>query len=434
MKGMQRISRGSGFLGVLAYVLNREAGKENGRLIGGNLSANSPQDLAKEFGAIRRLRPEIKKPVWHNSLRLPAGEKLNDLQWNQIADNYMQAMGFDDSHPRVYVMHDDKNGQHIHIVASRIDLSGALYLGQNENLKSTKIIEKLEKKHALVVTKGVDRTREKAMTSMPATKRIKKKEREKSLRTGVEPPRERLQILIDAALERNPNASQFAQFLTGKGVKVTANIAATGKMNGFSFSLDGVAFSGSKLGDKYKWSSLLKRGLTFDPAVDVAGLAAYKSKSEVESDQNIDTIEGSYAFYLIKFLNQKRHQNGIEYRWQNGSAAFFDSGSAVQVIGKSTAAKITAMLELAHQKGWKTIKLSGSAEFKKIAIAEAIRQGIRISNPELQQYMQTLTKRPNADQSVSTSQFVSGNVRANLSKFATELLPDEEENTRHSSP
>jgi hypothetical protein len=200
-------------------------------------------------------------------------------------------------------------------------------------------------------------------------------------------------------------------------------------MNGFSFLLDGVAFSGSKLGDKYKWSSLLNRGLTFDPAGDVAGLVAYKSKSKLESDQVIDRIEGSYTFYLIKFLNQKRHENGIEYRWQNGIPALFDSGSAVQIMGRSSASKVKAMFELAHQKGWKAIKLSGAAEFKKIAIAEAIRSGIRIINPELQQYMKALTKPQNVDQE---SEFVSGN--ANLSKFATELLPDEAESTRHPFP
>ncbi|MFZ6775000.1 LPD7 domain-containing protein [Undibacterium sp. SXout7W] len=234
--------------------------------------------------------------------------------------------------------------------------------------------------------------------------------------------------MIDEALKRNPNAMQFAQFLTGKGVKVIANIAATGKMNGFSFSLGGVSFSGSKLGDKYKWSSLLKRGLTFDPANDVAGLTAYKSKSELESDQVIGRIDGSYTFYLIKFLNQKHHENGIEYRWQNGSPALFDSGSSVQVIGKSSASKVKAMFELAHHKGWKAIKISGSAEFKKIAIAEAIRQGIQIANPELQQYIKML-KWPNVDQeSTSKSQFVSGAAIASLSKFTNELLLDEEEN------
>lgn len=419
MKGMRKISRGSGFRGALDYVFERESEKEKGRLIGGNMSCSNPDSLAAEFGIARRLRPSIKKPVWHNSLRLPAAEKLNDSQWNQIAEDYMRQMGFDDSHPRVYVLHDDKEGQHIHIVASRIDMSGALYLGQNENLKSTKIIEELEKKYALVVTKGVDRTGENSIASMPSTKKIKKKEREKSLRTGVEPPRQRLQLLIDEALKRNPNASQFSQFLTGKGVKVIANIAATGKMNGFSFSLDGVSFSGSKLGDKYKWSSLLKRGLMFDPASDVAGLAAFKSKSEIETDQSTDTIEGSYAFYLIKFLNQKRCQNGVEYRWQNGSAAFFDRGSAVQMIGKSTPAKIKAMLELADQKGWKAIKLSGSAEFKKVAIAEAIRSGIRIRNPELQEYVKLITEQSKMKEFSPSPEFVSGKARANLAEIVT---------------
>lgn len=152
----------------------------------------------------------------------------------------------------------------------------------------------------------------------------------------------------------------------------------------------------------------------------MAGLAAYKSKSEVESDQNTDTIERSYAFYLIKFLNQKRHQNGVEYRWQNGSAAFFDSGSAVQIIGKSTPAKIKAMVELAHQKGWKSIKLTGSAEFKKYAVAEAIRNGIRILNPELQDYIKSIDGQSKVRKE-SVSEFVPGKVRANLVEITTHL-------------
>jgi len=186
-------------------------------------------------------------------------------------------------------------------------------------------------------------------------------------------------------------------------------------MNGFSFSLNGVSFSGSKLGDKYKWSSLLKRGLTFDPSTDAAGLAAFKSKSEVESDQTTDAIEGSYAFYLIKFLNQRHHPNGVEYSWQNGRAALFDNGSTVQIIGKSTAAKIKAMVELAHQKGWKAITLSGSAEFKKTAVAEAIRSGIRIINPELQQYIKTLTGPSSLAK--EAAQFVPGKISSRPKPF-----------------
>ncbi len=81
MKGMRKISRGNGFRGALDYVFDREGGKEKGRLIGGNLSGATPKELAGEFGVVRRLRPGVKKPVWHNSLRLPAGETINDQRW-----------------------------------------------------------------------------------------------------------------------------------------------------------------------------------------------------------------------------------------------------------------------------------------------------------------------------------------------------------------
>ncbi|MBU2840424.1 relaxase/mobilization nuclease domain-containing protein, partial [Acidithiobacillus thiooxidans] len=139
MKGMRKVKRGKGFRGVLNYVFARDAGhkEEPGRLLGGNLSGTDPRTLAQEFGITRTLRPEIEKPVWHNSLRLPAGESVTDDQWLNIADEYMQEMGFSDLHPRCYVLHDDKDGQHIHIVASRIALDGSLYLGKNENLIST---------------------------------------------------------------------------------------------------------------------------------------------------------------------------------------------------------------------------------------------------------------------------------------------------------
>lgn len=76
-------------------------------------------------------------------------------KWKQIADDYMKRMGFSETHLRAYVLHDDKDGQHIHIVASRIDAtSGKLYLGKNENLISTRIIRELELDYSLTRTKG----------------------------------------------------------------------------------------------------------------------------------------------------------------------------------------------------------------------------------------------------------------------------------------
>lgn len=152
---MQKISRGRGFRGALNYAFERDsADAEPGRLLGGNMSGQDARQLAAEFGQVRRLRPDIERPVWHNALRLKSGETLTDAQWVAIADDYMKRMGFTGAHPRAYVLHDDADGQHIHIVASRVSAEGKVYLGKNENLASTRHIQALERDHGLAITKG----------------------------------------------------------------------------------------------------------------------------------------------------------------------------------------------------------------------------------------------------------------------------------------
>lgn len=151
---MQKIKRGKCFSGVVLYVLKPGSHhKSDPIVIGGNMLSDSAFELIAEFDGTKQLRPDVQKAVWHNSLRIPDGESLTAEQWSSIADDYMRRMGFSDTHLRCYVLHDD-DGQHIHIIASRIDLNGGkLYLGRNENLISTQIISKLEVAHGLTVTK-----------------------------------------------------------------------------------------------------------------------------------------------------------------------------------------------------------------------------------------------------------------------------------------
>ncbi|HDP8393792.1 TPA: relaxase/mobilization nuclease domain-containing protein, partial [Escherichia coli] len=132
MKGMQKIKRGKSFAGVVQYALKPGAHhKSDPAVIGGNMLGGSALELIAEFDGTKQLRPDIQKPVWHNSLRLPSGESLTAEQWSSIADDYMRRMGFSDTHLRCYVLHDDSAGQHIHIIASRIDIAGGkLYLGR----------------------------------------------------------------------------------------------------------------------------------------------------------------------------------------------------------------------------------------------------------------------------------------------------------------
>lgn len=63
------------------------------------MSGTSPRELAAEFGRVRNLRVDIAKPVSHNCLRLPLGERRGEM-WREVADDFMSQMGFTDKKPK----------------------------------------------------------------------------------------------------------------------------------------------------------------------------------------------------------------------------------------------------------------------------------------------------------------------------------------------
>ncbi len=191
-------------------------------------------------------------------------------KWKQIADDYMKRMGFSETHLRCYVLHDDKDGQHIHIVASRIDAtSGKLYLGKNENLASTRIIQQLERDYNLTRTKGP-----KASPVAPSPKPKLKKSRNELMmekRTGELCPKAIIQNSLNELLGSRQSITGFVQKLLAQRIKAIPNIASTGKMNGFSFEYDGIAFKASQLGKGYSWTALQDK-LDYQPERDNAFL------------------------------------------------------------------------------------------------------------------------------------------------------------------
>lgn len=259
---MRKIKRGKSFAGVVQYALKPGAHhKSDPVVIGGNMLGDSASKLITEFDDTKQLRPDVQKPVWHNSLRLPDGETLSNDQWVNIADDYMKRMGFSDTHLRCYVLHDDPAGQHIHIIASRIDIAGGkLYLGRNENLISTRIISELEIAHGLTVTK----TAPSLPNQQPKRKRISRNEQMLSERTGLPSSKKALQQILDKSLADTPDLLTFIKRLEEAEVGWTANVASTGKMNGFSFSYRDIAFKASQLGKGYSWANLQKQ-LSYNP-------------------------------------------------------------------------------------------------------------------------------------------------------------------------
>lgn len=255
MKGMQKIKRGKTFNGLISYLLKPASHhKSDPYVVGGNVIESFAEALSAEFNATKLLRSDVSKPVWHNSLRLPAGENLSIQRWKLLADDYMKRMGFSETHLRAYVLHDDKDGQHIHIVASRIDAtSGKLYLGKNENLISTRIIHDLEKDYQLTRTKGTDALKP---SSSPAKRKKSRNEAMLEDRTGEKCPKTIIQEAIDTLITSKISEHEFVQQLAAQKIKAVPNRASTGKMNGFSFEYANISFKASQLGKKYSWKNL----------------------------------------------------------------------------------------------------------------------------------------------------------------------------------
>ncbi|WP_246870613.1 relaxase/mobilization nuclease domain-containing protein [Pantoea ananatis] len=307
MKGMQKIRRGKCFRGVVSYALAPAPHhKIAPMIIGGNMIGLSVDEVSVEFMRTQKLRSDVQKPVWHNSLRLPAGDILTKQEWVAIAEDYMKRMGFSDTHLRCYVLHDDVAGQHIHIIASRIRIpDGQLYLGRNENLISTKVIQDLERDHLLTRTKGP------SQSSTPKVRKTGKNEQMMEARLGNKAPKKIIQEAIEVMLSfyGTITIDDFIYELGKQNIIAKASIASTGKMNGFSFEVAGIAFKASQLGKAYSWSNLSQK-VTLPPAVepqviDDTGLP----KEELEAIERLANIDDETIF----------HSPAIPHTWETNT-------------------------------------------------------------------------------------------------------------------
>lgn len=315
VKGMQKIRRGKCFKGVVSYALAPAPHHKTAPvIIGSNMIGLSVDEVTVEFMRTQKLRPDVQKPVWHNSLRLPIGDSLTDEQWKLVADDYMKRIGFSDNHLRCYVLHDDEAGQHIHIIASRIRIpDGQLYLGRNENLISTRIIQELERDHQVTRTKGPP------PSSPPKVRKPSRNEEMMEARTGNKAPKKVIQEAIEAVLSfyGTITIDDFVYELSKQNITASASIASTGKMNGFSFEYAGIAFKASQLGKAYSWSSLSQKvtlTATVEPhMIDDAGLPEEESEA-IERPTNIDN-EPLFHSPAIPHIEEPNIKQNGRVRW-----------------------------------------------------------------------------------------------------------------------
>jgi hypothetical protein len=224
------------------------------------MAGKTPRTLAAEFRLGRELNPNLKRAVYHASLSLPKTESLDDERWRAIASDYLRGMGFEGSTYVIY-RHTDRSHDHIHLVACRIRVTdGSTVSDSWDYRRSEELIRSLEKQYQL---EAVPSSRERE-TRAPTTGEWRRKER--TSQVGV---RTRLQTLIDKATQNRPTMPQFIHHLKEQGVDVRVGYTRALQVKGISYSLDGIAFSGTHLGKAYTFPGLQKyRGVSYDRSQD----------------------------------------------------------------------------------------------------------------------------------------------------------------------
>ncbi|GHV10261.1 mobilization protein [Bacteroidia bacterium] len=89
------------------------------------------------------------KPVIHLSINPDPKDKLSDEQLSEIAQTYMQKMGYGEQ-PFIVYLHEDIERRHIHIVSLRVDENGKKIDGNFERRRSMDVCRDLEQQYRLI--------------------------------------------------------------------------------------------------------------------------------------------------------------------------------------------------------------------------------------------------------------------------------------------
>ena len=96
------------------------------------------------------MRSRSKRPCLHVSLSPEKGDLLNDVQWGEVATQYLDGMGLEDHQFALYLHHDEDYGEgtqqriHAHIVANLVGADGRQADVYNNFFRSQTVLRDIE--------------------------------------------------------------------------------------------------------------------------------------------------------------------------------------------------------------------------------------------------------------------------------------------------
>lgn len=244
---IQNITRGSSPEGALRYVHENESAER----VAGSMCGRTPKQMAREWEAYRKRNPRVEQDVWHSSLSVHPDDELSDTECFDIANEYVDRMGFGDS-PWVAYRHDDTDHTHIHIVASRVQFDGQAVDVWRDYTRGEQVCRELEDEYELTKAPPSQSRDRKAPT---------REEYELQKRTGEKSIKEDLGDRVENAAWASSTMREFADELEARDVAMKMHRRDDGEPYGVEYVRvsDGERMKGSDLGRAFGWGGLQKR-------------------------------------------------------------------------------------------------------------------------------------------------------------------------------
>lgn len=149
-----KISSSANLAGALGYNFKKIVSGDASVLLAEGLYANpggsyTMEEVLSDMQAAIPKKCRTKNVVFHCSLNPHPDEKLSDEQLTQIAQEYMQTLGYGEQ-PYIVFKHHDIEREHIHIVSLRVNSTGEKINDKFENRRSKRITDHLEHKYGLI--------------------------------------------------------------------------------------------------------------------------------------------------------------------------------------------------------------------------------------------------------------------------------------------
>jgi len=227
-------------------------------------------EMIREFDQVETLRrfaidfEKPIKPVFHAMLSLRPGESLTTSQWRTAVQKYMADLGFDETNQFVAMMHQDKDHQHVHIVANRIRLNDEFSMVKDSNERSISLdsVSGIEDRFNLSKAPKPKDTWGVSITHA---------ELQASIRDNDLPLKHKMIAKIAGAIERtqatNGDMFDFVRALKKQKVYINLTLNEEGQPKGISFEFDGKHISGRQLKrSRLTWHKLItQEGINYDP-------------------------------------------------------------------------------------------------------------------------------------------------------------------------